>query len=131
VLTGQNGEDLPEVPGRTVARLALGVRADRIAAELAEQIAAGPIVVSDRGAEMLEERFDPGARGLIESALAYLAVDPDAAVRNGLILQLLRDGYLDSPDLDGDLLDDLEAELDRGLDVWGDDRFEIVVELLP
>ena len=52
-------------------------------------------------------------------------------MRNSTSLEMLRDGYLDSPRVDPELIDAMQNELDRGLEVWGDDRFEVVVELLP
>ena len=122
--------ELPEVPGRTVARFALGERADRTAAQLVEQLAAGPIVPSDR-ADALIAAYDDDIRPLVEVAVTFLESDPEAAVRNEAVIDLLREGYLESPRLDADLLDTMAEELGRSRDVWGDDRFAVVVELLP
>ena len=128
VVTGRG--DLPDVPGRVVARFALGVRADEIAAELVAQLRAGPIVVSDRADELLAD-VPASGRGLLEYALAVIETEPEDVVRSTPALELLRAGYLESPRLDPDLLDGMLHEIDRGLEVWDDDRFEIVVELLP
>jgi hypothetical protein len=128
VVTG--GDDLPEVPGRLVARFGLGLRADRIAAELAEQLSAGPLVPSDRADEVIAP-YHGVARELVDYSIALLTDDPDSAVRSEVTLDLLRAGYLESPHVDPELLDAMDHELERGVEVWGDDRFEIVVELLP
>jgi hypothetical protein len=128
VVTGRG--DLPDVPGRTVASFDLGVRADRIAAELVAQLRSGPIVVSDRGDDLLAD-VPAGGRGLLGYALAVIETEPEDVVRSKPALELLRAGYLESPRLDPELLDGMLHEIDRGLEVWDDDRFAIVVELLP
>ncbi|HEX7135743.1 MAG TPA: hypothetical protein VF228_24405 [Iamia sp.] len=128
VVTGSG--ELPEVPGRTVGSFALGERADRTAAQLVEQLSAGPVVPSDR-AEALIAAYDDDVRPLVEVAVTFLESDPEAAVRNEAVVDLLREGYLESPRLDPDLLDTMAEELGRSRDVWGDDRFAVVVELLP
>jgi hypothetical protein len=128
VLTGTG--ELPEVPGTTVARFALGVRADRVARELVAQLESGPIVPSDRAEELLAG-YRPEVRELLAVAMTFLEADPMAGVYNENVIELLQAGYLESPELDPDLLDAMADELDRGLQVWGDDRFAVVVELLP
>lgn len=128
VVTGT--DDLPEVPGETVAELALGREADRLAAELAEQLRAGPIVVSDRADELVG-RYEGERRALVELGLLQLETDPESAVRSTVTLDLLADGYLESPTVDPDLVAAMDRTLRRGTEVWGDDRFHITVEILP
>ena len=119
-----------DVPGEVVASFSLGVEADRIAGELAEQLSAGPLVPSDEADDLIAP-YEGAARDLVDLSLAQLATDPDAAVRSALTVDLLRDGYLASPEVDEDLLDAMHHEIVRGVEVWGDDRFVVVVELLP
>ena len=128
VVTGRG--DLPDVPGRVVARFALGERADEIAAELVEQLRSGPVVRSDEADDLLAE-IPEDRRGLLGYVMDLTATEPENTVRSTPALELLRDGFLESPRLDRDLIDAMLDEIDRGLEVWDDDRFEIVVELLP
>jgi len=128
VLTGH--AELPEVPGRTVARYTLGVRANEIAAQLVEQLSAGPLVPSAEADELLAP-YHGVARELVDFSIALLTDDPAGAVRSQITIELLQAGYLESPAVDPDLVDAMADELERGTEVWGDDRFEVVVELLP
>lgn len=128
VVTGPG--PLPEVAGEVVATFATGVRMDRLVAEAAAEMGGADLTPS-AGAEAILR----GHRDDIEAIARYLVGaapdDPEAVLRTTLFLDLLQAGYYAEPPVAPALVAAMEAELHRGVEVWGDDRFAVVVERLP
>jgi len=121
----------PPGPGRFVASAAVTPAIVGLLDQLIAQARREPIRPSARAATLLA-RFEPGAAGVIRAAVEGIDTSP-SELASRLVLDLLRDGYLESPRFDPTVLDRLLRLLPDESRVWGDDRvamYELTIDEL-
>ena len=118
--------DVPDGPGRTIARVDMNEDLRPLVEPLAEAARSEPTKPSDRAEALLAARYPPEVRDYVRSVMGAIATEPEAVLTDDEYLALLADGYYESPVFDPDQVADLQAELPAAV-VNGDDVFELRV----
>jgi hypothetical protein len=118
--------DVPDGPGRTIARVDMNEDLRPLVAPLAKAARSGRPVPSDRAEALLAERYEPEVRDYVRGVMAAIGTDPATVLTDQEFLGLLADGYYATPTFDADQVADLQAALPAAV-VNGDDVFELRV----
>jgi hypothetical protein len=99
-------------PGRLLVRVGLNEELRKDLDPLVAQARGAEVVVSPDGPELLADRF-PGAdqQAFLRAAVEKLPTDPETILTSDTILELLADGYLESPALDPEALRSVARQL--------------------
>lgn len=118
--------DVPDGPGRTIARVDMNEDLRGVLAPLVEQARSAPVEPSERAEALLAQQFEPENRSYVRGLLADLAASPESVLTDEVLLGLIADGYYASPVFDPDQVDALRAALPAAT-VNDDDVFELRV----
>jgi hypothetical protein len=118
--------DVPDGPGRTIARVDMNEDLRPLVAPLAKAARSQPPVVGERAEALLAERYPPEQRDYVRSVMAAIQTEPEAVLTDQEFLGLLADGYYESPQFDPEQVAKLQAALPADI-VNEDDVFELRV----
>jgi hypothetical protein len=118
--------DVPDGPGRTIARIDMNEDLRPLVAPLEEVARSERPVPSDRAESLLAERYEPEVRDYVRGVMAAIDTEPSAVLTDQAFLGLVADGYYASPTFDPDQVAELQSALPADI-VNGDDVFELRV----
>ncbi len=118
--------DVPDGPGRTIARVDMNEDLRPLVEPLAEAARSAPASPSDRAEPLLAARYAPEVRDYVRGVMAAIGTEPEAVLTDQAFLGLLADGYYESPEFDPDQVAELQAALPADI-VNEDDVFELRV----
>ena len=118
--------DVPDGPGRTIARVDMNEDLRPLVAPLAKVARSQPPVVGERAEALLAERYPPEQRDYVRGVMGAIQTEPEAVLTDQEFLGLLADGYYASPRFDPEQVARLQAALPARI-VNEDDVFELRV----
>jgi len=118
--------DVPDGPGRTIARVDMNEDLRPLVAPLAKVARSQPPVVGERAEALLAERYPPEQRDYVRGVMGAIQSEPEAVLTDQEFLGLLADGYYASPRFDPEQVARLQAALPARI-VNEDDVFELRV----
>ncbi|WP_421120728.1 hypothetical protein ACE2AJ_05330 [Aquihabitans daechungensis] len=118
--------DVPDGPGRTIARVDMNEDLRPLVEPLAEAARSETVTPSGDAESLLAARYPPEVRDYVRTVMDAIATEPEAVLTDEAFLGLLADGYYASPVFDPDQVADLQAALPAAV-VNEDDVFELRV----
>jgi hypothetical protein len=118
--------DVPEGPGRTIARVDMNERLRPLVKPLAATARSHHVTPSDRADALLAERYPPEVRDYVRGVMAAISTEPEAVLTDEEYLDLLADGYYATPTFDPEQVAKLQTALPAAV-VNEDDVFELRV----
>ncbi|MCU1369406.1 MAG: hypothetical protein JWO77_600 [Ilumatobacteraceae bacterium] len=97
--------------GRTIARYDINDDLRSVLTPLVDQARSADPVPGADADRLLAERYDPMSRVYAKGLLDDIAFAPEPILTDAKLLQLIEDGYYESPTFDGDQIDELQRLL--------------------